>query len=157
MSINGKLGTVINGAGAVTNVLKWTFAGTAEVPKFNTNTSNGVKDATCGPIDSKGTVEIVLDINPDGSGGGVPWGPGETVTLELLADRHNPDTKITTEAIIASAPLEADINGGSEQKTTYGFEGKGPWTATGKFANYVPGGNSATAAVGAQAKTAGKK
>lgn len=156
MAINGKMGTVLLGGLPVKNTLKWAFSGTAEVPKFNTNTSNGVKDATCGPIDSKGTVEIVLDINPDGTGDGVPWGPGQQVTLELVADKNNPDSKITTEAIISGAPLEADINGGSEQKTVYAFEGKGPWTATGKFANYVPGGPTTGAAIASTANTKAK-
>lgn len=156
MSINGKLGTVLVGTTVIANVLKWTFGGTAEVPKFNTNTSNGVKDATCGPIDSKGTIEIVLDMNPDGTGTGVPWGPGQEVTLELVANKNHPTSKIVTNAIISSAPLEADINGGSEQKTTYGFEGKGPWTASGLFANYVPGGPTAAPAIASTANTKAK-
>ena len=142
MSINGKLGTVTTSSGVVVNVKKWTFAGTAEVNKFNTNTSNGVKDATCGPIDSKGTVEIAIDLNPDGAGSGVPWGPGEDVTLNLIADKNNPDSAISTAAIISGAPLEADIDGGSTQMVVYSFEGKGPWTAGGGFANYVPGGSA---------------
>ena len=141
MAISGKLGTVTTAGGTVVGVKKWTFAGAAEVPKFHTNSSGGVKEAVCGPVDSKGTVEIVLDLNEDGSGDGPPWGPGETATLTLIADKNNPGTNIVTSAVIASAPLEADIDGGGPQSLVYAFEGSGAWAANGGYANYVPGGN----------------
>ena len=142
MAISGKLGTIYRGQTEIASVKKWTFAASAEVPKFHTNTSGGVKEAVCGPVDSKGTVEIIVDLNEDGSGGGPPWGPGETVTLSLIPNKNSLQSAfITTQAIISTAPLEADIDGGGPQTMVYAFEGTGNWAPDGGYSNYVPGGN----------------
>lgn len=129
-AISGKGGTVLVGVAAIAHVTKWTFEGSASIPKWNSNTSDGTKDATCGPKDSKGTIDLKLD-----DANGVPWGVGELVTLILMSDKNTAGDSLTVTAYISTTPLECDIDGGEPIAAKYAWEGKGAWTGLGVFAN----------------------
>ena len=110
--------------------MKWSFEPTVTIPKFATNSSLGHKDASCGPIDSKGTLDMLLD-----PVGGVPFGVGDGVALVLQSDRDTPGDSITLTGIIAGSPVEVDIDGGNPESIKYSFETKGVYVGAGIFAN----------------------
>ncbi len=126
--ISGKAGTVLVGATPWLEVTKWTFEPSCAVPKYASNNTNGYKAGVAGVFDGKGTIEVKLD-----SSGGVDALPGASVTLVLQVDAGGTN-KYTVPAIIASAPISCDIDGGEIVALTYNFEANGAWTAGGALA-----------------------
>ena len=133
-TVNGKLGTVIvntdQGPGEPNNVTKWMFEPSVNIPKWASNSSGGHKDASCGPIDSKGSFETKFDPTQ-----GVIAGVGDEISLQLVSDKNSPTNAITLTAIISTTPVEVDIDGGVPETIKYSFETKGAYTGTGAFAN----------------------
>jgi hypothetical protein len=125
MAVSGKAGTVLVGASPVTEVTKWTFEGSAQVHKYASNTTSGHKAAVAGVRDGKGTIETKVASD-------VIWTAGQAVTLVLQGPTSG-DT-ITVPAIIATTPVDCDINDGNIISATYTFEANGAWTGAGIFA-----------------------
>lgn len=125
MAVSGKAGTVLVGASAVTEVTKWTFEPSAIVHKYASNNTSGHKKAVAGVRDGKGTIETKVDSD-------VLWTAGASVTL-ILQGPTGSDT-ITVPAVIASSPINVDIDNGEPITATYSFEADGSWTGAGIFA-----------------------
>lgn len=138
--LSGNGGTVLKADGTpYVHITKWSFDPSVVVNKWNSNTSGGAKDANCGSKDSKGSIEVTLDISKEAdgtiTGTGVPWGVGEMVTLDLLVDKDVPAHGIRLDAIIAASPLECDIDGGTRLMIKYDYEGRRIWQGRGLLAN----------------------
>jgi len=125
-AVSGKTGTVKVGANAQTQVTKWSFEPSTPVHKWASNTTSGHKTGVAGPRDAKGTIETKVDTN-------VIWAAGESVTL-ILVGASSGDT-ITVPAIVATAPVNVDIDNGEPISATYTFEAVGAWTGAGIFAS----------------------
>lgn len=126
MPVSGKAGTVLVGATPVVAVTKWTFEPSAVVHKYASNNTNGHKRAVAGTRDGKGTIETKIS-------GSALWTAGQSVTL-ILRGPATGDT-ITVPAVIASSPINVDIDNGEIISATYNFEADGAWTSAGLFAN----------------------
>lgn len=124
--ISGKAGTVKVGGTAVLEVTKWTFEPSANISKYASNNTNGHKKAVAGVRDGKGTIETKVD--------SVLWTAGQSVTLVLHVDGGSTD-KITVPAVIATTPINVDIDNGEPISATYTFEADGAWTGAGSLAN----------------------
>ena len=111
---------------------KWTFEDTYAVPKFATNCTGGRKEGVVGVGDSKGT--LTVKVPAPGSGSKLPLAPGTRYTLFLKAAVAGTNDYIQVDGIISSMPIEMDINDGNPVTATYAFEGVGPVTYTGIFA-----------------------
>ena len=125
MAVSGKEGTVLVGASAVTEVTKWTFEPSAIVHKYASNNTSGHKKAVAGVRDGKGTMEARVDSD-------VVWKAGASVAVSLQGPTGS-DT-MNVPAVIASSPINVDMDNGEPITATYSFEADGSWTGAGIFA-----------------------
>lgn len=126
MAVSGKAGTVKVSSSEVVEVTKWTFEPSAIVHKYASNNTAGHKAAVAGVRDGKGTIETKVST-------ATLWTAGQSVTLVLQGPTSS-DT-ISVPAVIATTPVNVDIDNGEPVSATYTFEANGAWTSAGLFAN----------------------
>lgn len=122
---SGKTGTGFKGGNKICDLGKWSLEQNAAVPKYASNCTDGVKFGVAGVEDSKGTIEVKVQKN-----GRIQMVAGQTVVLQLHVNDTGDDYWEGT-AIIASNPVEVDVNEGNPVSMTYNFEGISRWVGHG--------------------------
>jgi len=122
-AISGKNGSVTKGGATVAQVRSWSLEPTAELQAYNSSSTGGFTNRVKGNEDVTGTIEVYAD------DGAVPdIVQGEAYDFELLVS--DTGTKYSGNALVASTPIEVDIEGAALVGVSFNIEGNGEWTKT---------------------------
>jgi hypothetical protein len=122
--LSGKDGTAYKDSSEITGIeiVGWKLEPKTNTPKHCTNATNGIKVPLAGVRECSGSMDVKLKKN-----GFLPFQDGDTVSLKLYVDDSS---YWTVSAIIASTPVEVDIDGGEWVGGTFNFE-VSSWSGTG--------------------------